>query len=85
MKALRLPILATGFATCMVAMVLFLACVLLWAVSHHPAMHILLPHLLIGFPAITATGIIAGLLGSLIIGNLAGMTFAVSSSVVLDV
>ena len=34
----RIPVLATSFATCMVLMVAFLACVLLWAISHLPAM-----------------------------------------------
>lgn len=42
MTIARIPVLATSFATCMVVMVAFLACVLLWAVSYHPAMHQLL-------------------------------------------
>ena len=78
MTTARIPVLATSFATCMVLMVAFLACVLLWAISHHPAMHLLLPHILVGFPAITATGILVGLIGSLVVGNILGATFAVS-------
>lgn len=74
----RLPLVATGFASCMVLMIAFLACVALWATSHHPALHILLPHVLVGFPTITATGIFIGLIGSLIVGNVLGMIFAVS-------
>lgn len=74
----RIPVLATSFATCMVVMVAFLACVLLWAVSYHPAMHELLSHILVGFPAVTATGIFVGLIGSLIVGNILGATFASS-------
>ena len=62
----------------MVVMISFLACVALWAVSHHPSMHLLLPHVLVGFPAVTATGILVGLLGSLVIGNILGATFALS-------
>lgn len=62
----------------MVLMIAFLACVALWATSHHPALPILLPHVLVGFPAITATGILIGLIGSLIVGNVLGMIFAVS-------
>ena len=72
---------ATSFATCMVLMVAFLACVLLGAISHHPAMHLLLPHILVGFPAVTATGILVGLIGSLVVGNVLGATFAVSFNV----
>lgn len=78
MTIARIPVLATSFATCMVVMVAFLACVLLWAVSYHPAMHQLLPHILIGFPAVTATGIFVGMIGSLVVGNVLGATFAVS-------
>ena len=78
MKIVRLPVLATSFAACMVAMAVFLACVALWAVSHHSAMHLLLPHLLVGFPAITLAGILVGLLGSLIVGNIVGAIFALS-------
>lgn len=78
MTIARIPVLATSFATCMVVMVAFLACVLLWAVSYHPAMHALLPHILIGFPAVTATGIFVGLIGSLIVGNILGAAFALS-------
>lgn len=78
MTTARIPVLATSFATCMVVMITFLACVLLWAISYHPAMHLILPHVLVGFPAITATGILVGLIGSLIVGNILGATFAVS-------
>lgn len=78
MKIARIPVLATSFATCMVLMVAFLACVLLWAVSYQPAMHQLLSPILIGFPAVTATGIFVGLIGSLIVGNILGATFALS-------
>ncbi len=78
MTIARIPVLATSFATCMVVMAAFLACVLLWAVSYHPAMHQLLSHILVGFPAVTATGIFVGLIGSLIVGNILGATFAVS-------
>lgn len=78
MKNARIPVLATSFATCMVLMIAFLACVLLWAISYHPAMHMILPHVLVGFPAITATGILVGLIGSLVVGNVLGATFAVS-------
>lgn len=78
MTTARIPVLATSFATCMVLMVAFLACVLLWAISYHPSMHLILPHVLVGFPAITATGILAGLIGSLVVGNILGATFAVS-------
>lgn len=78
MTTARIPVLATSFATCMVLMVAFLACVVLWAISYHPAMHLILPHVLIGFPAITATGILVGLIGSLVVGNILGATFAVS-------
>ena len=78
MTTVRLPVLATSFATCMVVMVAFLACVALWAIAYHPAMHALLPHILIGFPAITLTGILAGLIGSLVVGNIMGATFALS-------
>lgn len=78
MTIARIPVLATSFAICMVVMVAFLSCVLLWAVSYHPAMHALLPHVLVGFPAITATGIFVGLIGSLFVGNILGATFAVS-------
>lgn len=74
----RIPVLATSFATCMVVMLAFLACVLLWAISYHPAMHLILPHVLVGFPAITVAGILVGLIGSLIIGNVLGATFALS-------
>ena len=77
----RIPVFATSFATCMVFMVAFLACVVLWAISHHPAMHFLLPHILVGFPAVTATGILVGLFGSLVVGNILGVTFAVSFNV----
>lgn len=77
----RIPVLAMSFATCMVLMVAFLACVMLWAISHHPAMHLLLPHILVGFPAVTATGILVGLIGSLVVGNVLGATFAVSFNV----
>ena len=75
----RLPVLATSFATCMVLMVSFLACVAFWAVSHHPSMHLLLPHVLVGFPAVTVTGILVGLLGSLVVGNILGATFALNA------
>ena len=78
MTTARIPVLATSFATCMVVMIAFLACVLLWAISYHPAMHLILPHVLVGFPAITATGILVGLIGSLVVGNILGATFAVS-------
>jgi hypothetical protein len=78
MKTARIPVLATSFATCMVVMIAFLVCVLLWAISYHPAMHLVLPHVLVGFPAITATGILVGLIGSLVVGNVLGATFAVS-------
>ena len=78
MKISRLPVVATSFAACMVTMVSFLACVLLWAVTHHPALHILLPHLLPGFPAVTITGLLAGLAGSLVAGNIVGAIFALS-------
>jgi hypothetical protein len=78
MTTARVPVLATSFATCMVLMIAFLACVLLWAISFHPAMHLILQHVLVGFPAITATGILVGLIGSLVVGNLLGATFAVS-------
>lgn len=78
MTTARIPVLATSFATCMVLMVAFLACVLLWAISYHPAMHLILPHVLVGFPAITMTGILVGLIGSLVVGNVLGATFAVS-------
>jgi len=74
----RLPVLATSFATCMVLMVSFLACVVFWAVSQNPSMHLLLPHVLVGFPAVTVTGILVGLLGSLVVGNILGVTFALS-------
>lgn len=74
----RLPLFATSFATCMVLMVSFLACVAFWAASHHPSMHVLLPHVLVGFPAVTATGILIGLLGSLVVGNILGAIFALS-------
>jgi hypothetical protein len=37
MTTARIPVLATSFATCMVVMIAFLACVLLWAISYHPA------------------------------------------------
>ena len=77
----RIAVLATSFATCMVLMVAFLACVLLWVISHHPAMHLLLPHILVGFPAVTPTGILFGLIGSLVVGNILGATFAVSFNV----
>ncbi len=77
----RIPVLATSFATCMVLMVAFLACVLLWAISHAPAMHFLLPHILVGFPAVTPSGILVGLIGSLVVGNILGATFAVSFNV----
>lgn len=78
MTTKRIPMLATSFATCMVVMVAFLACVLLWAIAYLPAMHMILPYILVGFPAITATGILAGLIGSLVVGNILGATFAVS-------
>jgi hypothetical protein len=78
MTTARIPVLATSFATCMVVMIAFLACVLLWATSYHPAMHMILPHVLVGFPAITAIGILVGLIGSLVVGNILGATFAVS-------
>ena len=78
MTTARIPVLATSFATCMVVMIAFLACVLLWAISFHPTMHMILPHVLVGFPAITATGILVGLFGSLVVGNILGATFAVS-------
>ena len=78
MTTARIPVLATSFATCMVLMVAFLACVLLWAISYHPALHLILPHVLVGFPAITVTGILVGLIGSLVVGNVLGATFAVS-------
>lgn len=78
MTTARIPVLATSFATCMVVMIAFLACVLLWAFSYHPAMHVVLPHVLVGFPAITVTGILLGLIGSLIVGNGLGATFALS-------
>ncbi len=78
MTTARIPLLATSFATCMVLMVAFLACVLLWAISYHPAMHLILPYVLLGFPAITVTGILVGLIGSLVVGNVLGATFAVS-------
>ncbi len=76
MKIFRLPVLATSFATCMVVMLLFLACVIFWAVSHDPSMHILLPYILPGFPAVTLTGVVAGLVGGLVFGNIVGATFA---------
>ena len=78
MNIVRLPVLATGFAACMVVMIAFRACVAFWALAPDPAMHALLPYILVGFPAVTATGIIAGLLGSLVVGNILGATFAVS-------
>ena len=78
MTTVRIPVLATSFSTCMVVMIAFLACVLLWAIAYHPAMHLILPHILVGFPAITATGILVGLIGSLVVGNVLGATFAVS-------
>ena len=78
MTTARIPVLATGFATCMVLMAAFLACVLLWAISYGSAIHLILPHVLVGFPAITATGILVGLIGSLVVGNVLGATFAVS-------
>lgn len=78
MTTARIPVLATSFATCMVVMITFLACVLLWAISYHPAMHMILPHVLVGFPAITVTGILVGLIGSLVVGNILGATFAFS-------
>lgn len=78
MTTVRIPVLATSFASCMAIMVAFLACVLLWAISYHPAMHLILPHVLVGFPAITATGILVGLVGSLVVGNILGVTFAFS-------
>ena len=78
MTTSRIPVLATSFATCMVLMIAFLACVLFWAVFYLPAMHLILPHVLVGFPVITATGILVGLIGSLVVGNVLGATFAVS-------
>ena len=81
MTTARIPVLATGFATCMVLMVAFLACVLLWAISHDPAMHLILSNILVGFPAITATGVLVGLIGSLVVGNVLGATFAVSFNI----
>lgn len=78
MKIVRLPVLATSFATCMVLMVAFLACVGLWALAHDPTTHSLLPHILVGAPAVTANGIVLGLFGSLVLGNLLGATFALS-------
>ena len=78
MTTARIPVLATSFATCMVLMIAFLACVFLWAISYHPAMHLILPHVLVGFPAITVTGILVGLIGSLVVGNVLGAIFAVS-------
>lgn len=78
MNAVRLRELANSVAIRMVTMVLFLACVGLWSVSHHPAMDLLLPHLLVGFPAVTLTGILVGLRGSLFVGNIVGATFALS-------
>lgn len=81
MTAARIPVPATSFAACMVVMIAFLACVLPWAISSHPATHPILPHVLIGFPAITATGILVGLIGSLVVGNVLGATFAVSFNV----
>jgi ammonia channel protein AmtB len=78
MTIARIPVLATSFASCMLVMVAFLACVLLWGVSYHPAMHQLLSHILVGFPAVTPTGIFVGLIGSLIVGNTLGAIFAVS-------
>jgi hypothetical protein len=78
MTTARIPVLATSFSACMVVMIAFLACVLLWAISYHPTMHVILPHVLVGFPAITATGILVGLVGSLVVGNILGATFALS-------
>jgi len=78
MKTARVPVLATSFAACMVVMVAFLACVILWTATQAPAMHMLLPGILVGFPAVTVTGIVVGLIGSLVVGNILGATFAVS-------
>lgn len=74
----RLPILATGFAGCMTLMAAFLGCVLLWAIWPLPGLHALLPYILIGYPAVTPVGILAGLLASFVIGNLLGWVFAIS-------
>ncbi len=85
MTTARIPVLATSFAACMVIMISFLACILLWAISYHPAMHLILPHVLVGFPAITATGILVGLAGSLVVGNILGAAFALSFNAWNDV
>ena len=81
MTTARLPVVATGFATCMALMVAFLACVILWAVGFQPAMHMLLPHVLAGFPAKTLSGVLVGLVGSLVVGNILGATFALSFNI----
>lgn len=74
----RLPVFATGFGGCMLAMAGLLLCIVLWVAGHHPAMHVLLPYILPDFPQITVGGVARSLLASLLIGYFGGIVFAVS-------
>lgn len=76
MTATRLPIWATAFGFCMLGMLSFVLCVVLWAMAHVPICHALLVYTLPGFPMITPLGVILGLILTGVIGIYAGAVFA---------
>lgn len=76
MTPLRLPILATGFGACMLAMVSFVLCLALWVAAGNVICHLFLTYLMPGFPIISLTGFVLGLIFSGLIGIYAGVVFA---------
>ncbi len=76
MTANRLPVLATAFGACMLLMVSLVLCVWLWVAAGNMICHLFLAYLMPGFPIISLTGFVLGLIFSGFIGIYAGAVFA---------
>lgn len=76
MTPMRLPVLATAFGACMLAMVSFVLCVWLWTAAGNAVCHLFLTYLMPGFPIISLTGFVLGVIFSGLIGIYAGGVFA---------
>lgn len=72
----RLPVLATSFGSCMLAMVSFALCVAFWAATGDPAWHLFLPYVMPSFPDVSLVGFVRGLILTGLIGIYAGGVFA---------
>lgn len=76
MTANRLPVLATAFGACMLAMVSFVLCLWLWVAAGNAVCHLFLTYLMPGFPIISLSGFVHGLIFTGLIGIYAGGVFA---------